>query len=197
MRSLVIVSLLGVLVFGSSAWAAMQVHVSNDNYYANGTLVTISYDKWGATDFIVGQIAGEILWEITEKAWWDESANQTIISYTLFNDAFAQNITSMHIPVPAGILAVNITAPTGWTGAQVGNEIIWQTAGPGVPLYESLDTMIVTYAGLHPIIFMPFAVVDFADGSALTSVNWVVTTVPEPATLILLALGGWAVTRRR
>ncbi len=196
-RSMLMLSLVAVLAIGAPALAAMQVHVSSDNYYANGTNVDIVYDIFGATDFTVGQIAGEILWEITEKAWWDTSTNQTIISYTMYNDAFAQNITSLHVPVPAGIVAASVLAPPGWTGAQVGNEIIWQTAGVGIPMFESLDTMIVRYNGLYPIVFMPNVVVDFADQTAMSSPNWVVTTVPEPVTVLLLALGGWAITRRR
>lgn len=183
---------------GTPALAAMQVHVSTDNYYANGTQVDVSYDISGATDFSVGQIAGQILWEVTEKAWWDESANQTIISYTVYNDSYpTNNITSLHVPVPAGIVATSISAPAGWTGNQVGNTIVWQTAGSGIPQFESLDTMIVKYAGLHPIVFLPNVAVDFADQTLLTNPNWVVTSVPEPATLVLLALGGLAVTRRR
>jgi len=189
--------LLAVLAVGTPALAAMQVHVSTDNYYANGTAVAVSYDIFGATDFIIGDVSGEILWEVMEKAWWDESANQTIISYTVFNDSYPINITSLHVPVPAGILAASISAPVGWTGAQVGNSIVWQTPGPGIPQFESLDTMIVKYTGLYPITFLPGVVVDFADQTVLTNPNWVVTTVPDPATLVLLALGGLTFARRR
>jgi hypothetical protein len=196
-HSICTLSLLAVLAAGGPVVAAMQVHVSTDNYYANGTSVSVSYDIFGATDFSVGETRGEILWEVTEKAWWDEPANQTIISYTVFNDSFATDITSLHVPVPAGIAALSVSAPVGWTGAQVGNEIVWQTPGPGIPLFQSLDTMIVKYAGLHAIGFLPNVMVDFADQTAMTNINWVVTSVPEPATFALLTLGVLVVKRRR
>lgn len=196
-RSVYTLSLLAVLAVGGPALAAMQVHVSTDNYYANGTYVSVSYDIFGATNFSVGETKGEILWEVMEKAWWDVSANQTIISYTVFNDSFATDITSLHVPVPAGITALSVSAPVGWTGAQVGNELVWQTFGPGIPLFQSLDTMIVKYAGLYSIGFLPSAVVDFADRTVMTNVNWVVTSVPEPATCALLAIGALAMKRRR
>ncbi len=177
--------------------APALVHVSQENYFPGGTAVTVSQDNFGATDFTVGNASGTSLWEVTEKVWWDSAVNQTTISYTAFNDAFANNITSVHFPVPAGTLASSVTAPTGWTGSQVGNEIVWQTAGAGIPMFQSLDTMIVTYAGLQPIRFLPGAQVDFSDGSMLENANWVVSTVPEPGALSLLALGGLLALRRR
>ncbi len=196
----------GVTVFAGAllSWALSLnaaptlVHVSQENYFPNGTAVTVSQDNFGSTDFTVGNASGTSLWEVTEKVWWDNAANQTTISYTTFNDAFSLNITSVHFPVPAGTLASSVTAPTGWTGAQMGNEIVWQTTGPGVPMFQSLDTMIVTYTGLLPIRFLPGAQVDFSDGSLLQNANWVVSSVPEPAALSLLALGGLlALCRRR
>ena len=173
-----------------------QVHVSQEDYYAAGTAVDISLDVFGTTDFTVGDVSGGILWEVTEKVWWDDTADQTIVSYTTFNDSFPLNITSIHIPVAPGILADSVTAPAGWTGGQVGTEIVWQTQGVGSPMFESLDTMIVRYPGLLPIVFLPNAVVDFSDGSLLQSPNWVVSSVPEPASLVLLALGVLMLRRR-
>ena len=186
-----------VCVIVAPVYALTQVHVSQENYYAAGTAAEISLDVFGTTDFTVGTLDPPILWEVTEKVWWDQAANQTIISYTTFNDAFPLNITSIHVPVGPGILAASVTAPSGWTGGQVGNEIIWQTTGPGIPMFESLDTMIVRYPGLLPIVFLPNTVVDFSDGSLQVSPNWVVSSVPEPATLCLLALGGLVLMRRR
>ena len=175
----------------------VQVHVSVENYYAAGTAVDISLDNFGNTNFTVGDVSGDILWEVTEKAWWDTTNDQTIISYTIFNDALALNITSAHFPVPAGILADGVSAPTDWTGMQVGNEIIWQTVGPGIPMFESLDTMIVHYPGLHSIVYLPNAKMDLSDGTLLEHADWVVSSVPEPMTICLLALGGLALLRRR
>jgi hypothetical protein len=177
--------------------ALTQVHVSLEDYYAGGTAVDVTLDNFGNNDFTVGNTSGTILWQVTEKVWWDDTANQTIVSYTTYNDAFASNITSVHIPVPSGIAAASVIAPTGWTGGQAGNEISWQTPGPGIPMFQSLDTMIVQYPGLLNVVFQPVAKVDLADGSLLANSTWVVSTVPEPVTLALLALGGLATLRRR
>ena len=187
-------------LFGSAAPLhadVIQKHVSVENYYPAGTAVDISLDTFGHTDFTIGDVSGDILWEITEKAWWDTTNDQTIISYTIYNDAFAQNVTSVHIPVPAGVVADSVSAPAGWAGYQMGSEIIWETAGTGIAMFESLDTMIVRYPGLQPIVFLPNAKVDLSDDTLLEHVDWVASSVPEPMTICLLALGGLALRRRR
>lgn len=173
----------------------VQVHVSLENYYADGASVDVSLDNFGNTDFTIGNLSGPILWEVLEKAWWDTTTEQTIISYTVFNDAYPSNITGF--AVPANTPATSVSAPVGWTGAQVLGQIAWVTVGTGIPMFESLDTMIVRYPGLLPISFHPSAAALLADGTVLSNENWVVSSVPEPMTLALLGLGALALIRRR
>ena len=122
----------------------------------------------------------------------------TILSYTVGNDGFASPITSFHIPTSA--TALELLAPNGWMGTQVGNMIWWQTIVPndgtfGIVSGATLDTFIAVYAGHLSIFFQSPAAVDLADGDVLTSDDWYVSTIPVPGAVLLGAIGlagvGW------
>ena len=183
-----------VLLLGASAVSGLtKMHESTEIYFQAGTQVTVPL---GGDDFVVGDISGEAWWEVIEKGWWDVENNTTIISYTVGNDSFDDPIMSFH--VPAVLDPVSLVAPAGWDVSVVLGEIVWSTDDPaaGIPITQTLDTMIVTYPGQLVIGWAPGVAIDFADDTVLRHDDWVVS-VPEPATLSLLALCGVVTLLRR
>jgi len=180
--------------------SVQMIHESTERYYENGTQV-ITTPGLGGSNFTVGEIEGSPIWEVIEKGWWDEAEDYTILSYTVGNDSFSDPITSFHAPKP--IDPLHATAPTGWTVQILADEIVWSTTDEsmGIPLFETLDTMIVVYPGLLDITYEPGAKVDFADGTLLSNDNdnWVVSTVlPEPCSMLGVLVGlGWVGFKRR
>ena len=140
---------------------------------------------------------------MTEKAWYDSVEDETYISYTVFNDAYSgQGITSFHVPTP--VVPTWHESPTGWSASYdaVDNQVEWSTNGGGIPLGQSLDTMIVHYSGEYPIVFDRGVEIDLDGGVAVTMDDWVVSTViPAPAAVVLGAIGlglvGWIGRRKR
>jgi hypothetical protein len=189
-KGILFVTLAVVLCATTGAWASLtMIHDANEIYYANGTLVVESPALGGST-FTVGEISGDPIWEVIEKAWWDVDRNVTIISYTVGNDSFSDPITSLHV-AKQGTL-VSLSAPTGWTAVESADQIVWSTADAanGVPLFGTLDTMVATFAGLYDITYLPGAMADFADGTILSNPNWVVSTiVPAPGAFVLGVMG--------
>ena len=190
-----------LLVSNTAALAAhVLIHVSLEDYFpGGGTIVDCSF---GCSDFTVGDVSGSPLWQIDEKAWHDIGGSlainpfggdTTVITYTVFNDAFASNITSFHVPAPFEPL--DILEPAGWTGVWMNGFIWWETDGIGIFETQSLNNFTAIYDDHLPIVFMGFTAVDLADDSVLTSEFWVVSTVPVPGAMLLGAIGlgmvGW------
>ena len=193
------VCVLAAVFWAGSAFAQTMIHESTERYYANGTQV-ITTPGMGGDNFIVGDIEGSPVWEVIEKGWWDEENDWTILSYTVGNDSFSDPITSLHVPKP--IVPLHATAPVGWNVDILADEIVWSTDDEslGIPLFQTLDTMIVVYPGMLDIVYEPGVKVDFADQTILSNCNWVVSTVtPEPCSMlsVLAGLGLVGFKRRR
>lgn len=176
---------------------AVLIHESlEDLYSSGGTEITCVV---GCNSRIVGDISGTVQWQVVEKVFHvdldatpgDES---TLFSYTVFNDDFDAPISSFAVEGPAAIVAS--TAPTGWSFSTSGGLWIWlaNTEADGIPQFTSLNTMVVTLAGLRGVGFGSTSI-DFCDDPAcntrtiLSLSDWQVSKVPEPASLFLLSAG--------
>ncbi|MBN2561996.1 MAG: hypothetical protein JXQ75_13810 [Phycisphaerae bacterium] len=172
-----------------------MIHGSQEIYYANGSTY-INFEPSYGTDYWVGTPGSNSIWEVTDKAWYNDCTDQTFISYTVFNDLWDdQGITSLHAPT-GGLVPTLITAPSGWVGVYdaVNAQVEWSTTGAGIPLGGSLDTMYAYFDGYHTIGFDQ-VYVDLDHGDPFTMDNWVVSAVPAPGAVLLGALGlgviGW------
>jgi hypothetical protein len=196
-----------ILTFSSAPALAsfILVHTSTEEYYDSGGTLINGCDGegcpgGGTTSY--GDISGTVRWEVKERVWYDVTIQQTKISYTVFNDAYAgQLITSFHVPT-GGATVLDVTAPTDWTYTHSGDMVWWEAddptpSGAGIAELHSLDTMIITYDGVLPIIFGGPVLVDLDGDPPFTMSDWVVSTVPEPASAAALLLTTAFLLRRR
>ena len=166
-------------------------HISTENYFMTGspgapgsptgTQVVCSL---GCDDFNVPESErspiGGIFWRVVEEAFYGtEGANEfTKIEYAVFNNAFdPELITSLHVPTN-GRVPVTILSPPNWSGSYSNGVIAW-VADPGFGILDAAEVFTAIYEDFLPIVFGPFVLVDLDDGSEFTSVDWVVSTVPE------------------
>ena len=173
------------------------IHESlEDLYSSGGTKITCVV---GCNSRDVGDISGTVQWQVAEKVFHvdldaTEGLESTIFSYTVFNDAFASPISSFTVEGPAAIVAS--TAPTGWAFFTENGLWIWAaiSEADGIPIFESVNTIKVTLAGLRGVGFES-TIIDFCDDPDCTSrtflslPDWQVSKVPEPASLFLLGAG--------
>lgn len=189
------------LIAAASAWPALEaaavpvpVHRSQANFMSGGGTRVIGCGGEGCPSgaFNIGDVSGDTEWSMVTRIFRDAAVPNTAFRYTLFNDVFAQPITSFHI-ANNGHLGVG-SAPAGWTFSQDGSFWSWSTTTPtsGIAMTESLGGFNVLLAG-SPAIAFTLASINLADGTLVGNGDWrgpgPAATAPEPLSLLLFGSG--------
>ena len=131
-------------------------------------------------------------------AWWDDRIGDG----NAFQDELIEPATERLLDIRPGATVLDVTAPDGWSYTHMGDMVWWEAddptpSGAGIAELHSLDTMIITYDGVLPIIFTGPVLVDLDGNPPFTMSDWVVSSVPEPASATVLLLTTAFLARRR
>src|SRR5207244_6117005 len=112
------------------------IHQFSENYFNTGGTSIVDLSN-PANAWTVGNVSGTVKWEVTEKVFWDTTAQTTEFTYTIWNDTYTAPITSFSLMNPYGFQAMSATAPSGWTFSAADGNWTWATTGNGLPPQSS------------------------------------------------------------
>jgi hypothetical protein len=166
------------------------VHESTEFFFESGGTFVTDCLGLGCSDvaFQVGQVSGNVIWHIFEKALYDTSTSQTTFLYSVFNETAMSPITSFRL-ANFNLQGVG-TSPTNWTFTQDSSAWMWHATAPefgiAAPFFEDFS---VELPGIVPIGFGTGSI-GLADGETLESSSWLASTgVPEPSSVGLMIFG--------
>lgn len=202
-----------LLLGGNGVAMAGMIHASTEVYYPNGSTF-VDFEEGYGTDFWVGDPSeAPSLWQVNDKAYYEEPDDYTWLVYTVHNDTYGYNplpwpqgnITSFHV-YTVGVVpyfwTTNFTDTYGntWFGAYnaATSEIGWSTADAGLAYGQAANMFEVYYYGQHTIGF-DYILLDLDHGDPFGMDNWVVSTIPAPGAALLGVIGLAAIAwiRRR